>query len=80
MGPSAALEPCSLKDVLGCFVRLALGFGGPIALAARMEKGLVEGRRRISWEDYVEGLAFSQPSPGPLAAQLACIQGVRARR
>src|SRR5262249_12969143 len=35
----------------------------------------VEARRWISREDYVEGLAFSQLSPGPLAAQLAMYIG-----
>lgn len=72
----------SLRDFLLYFVRLGtFGFGGPIALAARMEKDLVEERTWISREDYVEGLAFSQLSPGPLAAQLAMYLGwVRAGR
>jgi chromate transporter len=77
MGPSTAVETaCSLRDLLGYFLRLGtFGFGGPIALAARMEKDLVESRRWISREEYVEGLAFSQLSPGPLAAQLAMYIG-----
>jgi len=58
------------------FLRLGtLGFGGPIALAARMQKDLVEELGWISQEDYTEGLAFSQLSPGPLAAQLAMYLG-----
>ncbi len=57
------------------------GFGGPIALAGRMQKDLVEDRRWISRQDYAEGLALSQLSPGPLAAQLAMYLGwVRAGR
>src|SRR6516162_5294684 len=65
---------------LGEFVRYflylgALGFGGPIALAAHMQKDLVEERKWITSEDYVEGLAFAQLSPGPLAAQLAMYLG-----
>src|SRR5713101_6165949 len=73
---------CSVRDLLSYFLRLGtLGFGGPIALAARMEKDLVEERRWVSRQDYVEGLAFSQLSPGPLAAQLAMYLGwVRAGR
>ncbi len=51
------------------------GFGGPIALAARMQKDLVEELGWISQDDYAEGLAFSQLSPGPLAAQLAMYLG-----
>jgi chromate transporter len=41
-----------------------------------MEKDLVGGRRWIARQDYVEGLAFSQLSPGPLAAQLAMYLGL----
>src|SRR5436190_10923377 len=74
--------PYSLRGFLLYFVRLGtFGFGGPIALAARMEKDLVEERSWVSRQDYVEGLAFSQLSPGPLAAQLAMYLGwVRAGR
>jgi chromate transporter len=46
-----------------------------------MQRDLVEARRWISHEEYVEGLAFSQLCPGPLAAQLAMYLGwVRAGR
>ena len=74
--------PYSLRGFLVYFVRLGtFGFGGPIALDARMEKDLVEERSWVSRQDYVEGLAFSQLSPGPLAAQLAMYLGwVRAGR
>ena len=65
-----------LRDFLLYFLRLgALGFGGPIALAGHMQKDLVEERKWVSSQDYVEGLAFSQLSPGPLAAQLAMYLG-----
>src|SRR5438105_14632273 len=47
------------------------GFGGPIALAWHMQRDLVENRRWFTRQDYAEGLALSQLSPGPLAAQLA---------
>ncbi len=66
----------TLRNFLMYFLRLgALGFGGPIALAGYMQKDLVEDRKWISNQDYVEGLAFSQLSPGPLAAQLAMYLG-----
>src|SRR3989475_6042190 len=69
-------QPCSLRELLGYFVRLGtFGFGGPIALAGRMDRDLVEGRHWVSKQDYLEGLAFSQLSPGPLAAQLAMYLG-----
>jgi chromate transporter len=76
MAPSHTQEPCSLAQLLVYFLRLGtLGFGGPIALAGRMDRDLVEERGWISRQDYVEGLAFSQLSPGPLAAQLAMYIG-----
>jgi chromate transporter len=81
---AAAVEtaPCTLLEFLWYFLRLGtLGFGGPIALAGYMQRDLVESRRWISKQDYIEGLAFSQLSPGPLAAQLAMYLGwVRAGR
>jgi chromate transporter len=61
-----------LRALLLYFLRLGtLGFGGPIALVGYMQRDLVENRKWVSREDYLEGLAFSQLCPGPLAAQLA---------
>src|SRR5262245_33817906 len=58
------------------FLRLgAPGFGGPIALAGFMQRDLVEERRWISRQDYLDGLALAQLAPGPLAAQLAMYLG-----
>jgi len=68
--------PCSLRQFLGYFLRLGtLGFGGPIALAGYMQRDLVDERRWVSKQDYVEGLALAQLAPGPLAAQLAIYLG-----
>jgi chromate transporter len=73
---AAALEPCSLREFSLYFLRLGtFGFGGPIALAGYMQRDLVEQRRWLSKEDYVEGLALAQLAPGPLAAQLAIYLG-----
>jgi chromate transporter len=76
-----ALAPCTLTQLLGYFLKLGTtGFGGPIALAGYMQRDLVEQRRWISRQDYVEGLALAQLMPGPLAAQLAMYLGwVRGR-
>src|SRR5688572_14749647 len=58
------------------FLRLGTtGFGGPIALAGFMQRDLVEERRWISRQDYLDGLALAQLAPGPLAAQLAMYLG-----
>jgi chromate transporter len=67
-----AVVPCTMRQFLLYFLRLGtFGFGGPIALAGYMQKDLVEERRWISKQDYLEGLALAQLMPGPLAAQLA---------
>jgi len=72
--PSAA--PVSLARFCGYFLWLGTtGFGGPIALAGYMQRDLVERRRWVSKEDYMEGLALAQLAPGPLAAQLAIYLG-----
>jgi chromate transporter len=53
------------------FLRLgAAAFGGPIALVGHMHRDLVEARGWVTEEEYREGLALAQLSPGPLAAQL----------
>src|SRR6266571_9410385 len=66
----------SLAQFVGYFLWLGtVGFGGPIALAGHMQQDLVDKRRWISKEDYVEGLALAQLAPGPLAAQLAMYLG-----
>jgi chromate transporter len=66
----------TLRDLVFYFLRLGtFGFGGPIALTGYMQKDLVEERNWVSRSDYLEGLAFSQLSPGPLAAQLAMYIG-----
>ncbi len=68
--------PCSLREFLGYFLYLGTcGFGGPIALAGYMQKDLVEKRRWITKQDYIDGLALAQLAPGPLAAQLAMYLG-----
>src|SRR5262252_3958052 len=58
------------------FLRLGtFGFGGPITLVGYMQRDLVEERLWFSKDDYLQGLAFCQLSPGPLAVQLAIYLG-----
>jgi chromate transporter len=65
-----------LTRFVGYFLWLGtVGFGGPIALAGHMQQDLVDKRRWVAREDYVEGLALAQLAPGPLAAQLAIYLG-----
>src|SRR5712691_1785072 len=79
--PAQETVPCTMREFLLYFLSLGtFGFGGPIALAGYMQRDLVERRRWISNQDYLEGLALAQLAPGPLAAQLAIYLGwVRAR-
>jgi chromate transporter len=75
-GSNQSLAPYTLGQLVAYFVRLGtFGFGGPIALAGYMQRDLVEERRWITKEDYLEGLALAQLAPGPLAAQLAMYLG-----
>ncbi|HEX7960735.1 MAG TPA: chromate efflux transporter [Terriglobales bacterium] len=70
------LNPASFTQFVLYFLRLGcFGFGGPIALVGYMQKDLVEERHWIAPQDYLDGLAFSQLAPGPLAAQLAMYLG-----
>jgi chromate transporter len=75
-GPTPATIPVTLSRLCAYFLWLGTtGFGGPIALAGYMQRDLVERRRWVSKEDYMEGLALAQLAPGPLAAQLAIYLG-----
>ena len=59
--PQVAPLPVSAWRFYLYFLRLGtFGFGGPIALAGFMQRDLVEERRWISREDYMDGLALSQ--------------------
>jgi chromate transporter len=70
-------EPQAFSRLLWYFLKLGtIGFGGPIALAGYMQRDLVEREHWFSSEEYLDGLAFSQLSPGPLAAQLAMYLGL----
>ena len=65
--PSASVDtaPCTLQEFLLYFLQLGtFGFGGPFALAGYMQRDLVERCRRITKQDYVEGLALAQLAPG----------------
>ncbi len=71
-----AVVAMSLPRLAGYFLLLgATGFGGPIALAGRMQHDLVDRRRWFDRRDFLDGLALSQLAPGPLAAQLAMYLG-----
>lgn len=67
--------PASLRELFFTFSRLALhGFGGVLPWAQRV---LVEERRWLSREQFVELLAFAQLMPGPNVCNLALMVGDR---
>ena len=68
--------PVDRGELARYFLRLgAIGFGGPIALVGYMYRDLIEAQRWFTEEEYREGIALAQLSPGPLAAQLCFYLG-----
>lgn len=66
----------SLKNLLVYFLYLgSCCFGGPIALVGYMQNDLVNKNNWFSKEEFLDGLAFSQLAPGPLAVQLGMYLG-----
>lgn len=73
--PPPANAPRSLRDLFLSFNRLALqGFGGVIAVA---QIELVERKRWLSREQFVEMLSIAQVLPGPNIVNLALMIGDR---
>jgi chromate transporter len=72
---AALSRPASTGDLFFTFNRLALqGFGGVLAVAQRE---LVERKRWLTREEFVEMLALSQVLPGPNVVNLALMFGDR---
>lgn len=68
-------RPASLTELFVAFTRLALhGFGGVLPWAHRT---LVEERRWLARDDFVELLALAQTLPGPNVVNLAVMVGDR---
>jgi chromate transporter len=71
----ALASPASLRELFLAFNRLALqGFGGVLPVAQRE---LVERRRWLTRDQFVEMLAISQVLPGPNVVNLALMFGDR---
>src|SRR5438045_9346817 len=67
------LQAASLAQFALYFLKLGcIGFGGPIALVGYMQKDLVEDRRWVSREDYVNGLASRNSRPDPWQPSWQC--------
>jgi chromate transporter len=69
-----------LRRVLSYFLGLGTwGFGGPIATVGYMQRDLVQRRRWLGRQDFLDGVALGQTMPGPLAAQVAMWVGFLSR-
>jgi chromate transporter len=71
----AGITPPFHGLMLYFFTLGSLGFGGPVALANHMRRGLVERRGWLTEEQYDDGLALAAICPGPIAYQLAVYCG-----
>jgi chromate transporter len=68
-------RPASPGDLFFTFTRLALqGFGGVLAVA---QQELVERKRWLTRQEFVEMLALAQVLPGPNVVNLALMFGDR---
>jgi chromate transporter len=66
----------TLRQLVLYFLKLGYtGFGGPVALVGYMHRDMVENKKWMTEEEYKEGLALAQLTPGPLAAQLGIYLG-----
>jgi len=64
-------DPPTLARLNRYFLGLGTwGFGGPIAAVGYMQRDLVERRRWLQPQDFLNGVALGQTMPGPLAAQV----------
>jgi len=73
--PSGQPRPDSLRELFMVFTGLALrGFGGVLPWAQR---ALVEERRWLTREQFIETLAFGQLLPGPNICNVAIMVGDR---
>lgn len=64
-------QPVTFRRLLRYFLGLGTwGFGGPIATVGYMQRDLVERSGWIGREEFLNGVALGQTTPGPLAAQV----------
>src|ERR1043165_7237153 len=74
-GPERRPQPESLTDLFVSFTILALqGFGGVLAV---VQRELVEKKRWLTPEEFVEDWAVAQIMPGPNVVNLSVMLGDR---
>jgi chromate transporter len=78
--PVAPASKVPLAEVARCFLRIGLlGFGGPAALIAFIERECVGSKRWVSPKDFEQDYVFCKMLPGPVAYQMALATGARVR-
>jgi chromate transporter len=74
--PKARPERGALAEVAAVFLKLGLiGFGGPAAHVALMRREVVDRRRWVTQERFLELFAASNLIPGPTSTELAIFLG-----
>jgi chromate transporter len=67
-----------MREIAIYFLRLGcIGFGGPLSLVAQMQKDLIEERKWIPQQEFVQSLALIKAMPGALAFSTAAYLGTR---
>ena len=70
----------SLLDLFLVFLKIGvLGFGGPFALLALMERELVSKRKWLTPEEFTQSTAIGTLTPGPIFFSAAAHAGYRLR-
>jgi len=73
--PSTLARPTTLRELFGAFTLIALqGFGGVLAV---VQRELVENKRWMTKEEFIEEWAVAQIMPGPNVINLAITLGSR---
>jgi chromate transporter len=76
MNPST--NPISIKDVFMVFLKLGtLGFGGPLAHMAMMRKEVVEKKKWLSEQEFMDLVGATNLIPGPNSTELVIHIGYR---
>src|SRR5713101_2695416 len=71
MARDQAAQRVPIGERVRYYLRLGLvGFGGPVALVAQMEREMVGEKRWLTKDEMREGIAVCQSLPGPLAIQV----------
>lgn len=67
---------CTMWEIFVSFFRLGLiGFGGPIALVALIEREICENKKWLTLEEFAEIFSVCKLLPGPMAVQVAICCG-----